>query len=248
MAQKMIAVYGVREGSGKTVVARELAGAYQLRGKKTLLVDMVLGGGQIAGSLGLSPEPNLGQWLQEMDRQMNEDLPPFALRFSPEEVAPFIQHHYTGLDVLAASPLDFPGRAAGMVEVVITHLRPLSHEVIIFDTRSVVREYVLRLLSLVDTVLLVTDSYRYHLEYAAGVLERLREAGVTTDHFQLVLNRMPTLTDESPREAARQLGLPLAGVLPELPAMQPGRNNRTLSYELVDHFTRSINQLVERLE
>ncbi|MDQ0287074.1 pilus assembly protein CpaE [Desulfofundulus luciae] len=249
LAQKMIAVYGAREGSGKTVVARELAGAFHLRGKRTLLVDMVLGDGQVTRALGLSPEPNLGQWLQEIDRRINSGLPYFELRFSPEEITSYIQRHYTGLDVLATSPVDFPGQAAGMVEVVVTHLRSLPYEVVIFDTRSGVREYILRILSMVDVILLVEDGYHYHIQHVAEVLERLREAGVKTDHFQLVYNRMPSVVDESPGEAAADLRLPLAGVLPEHPELRQQRGGtKILSHEVVDHYTHAMNDLIERLE
>ncbi len=249
MAQKMVAVYGIREGSGKTIVARELAGAFHLRGKKTLLVDMVLGDGQVTRALGLAPEPNLGQWLLEIDRRVRRGLLYFELRFSPEEIASFIQHHYTGLDVLATSPVDFPGQAAGMVEVVVTHLRSLPYEVVVFDTRSAVREYILRILSMVDVVLLVEDSYHYHIQHVAEVLERLREAGVETDHFQLVCNRMPSVVDKSPEEAAADLGLPLAGVLPEHPELRQQRGGaKILSYEVVDRYTQAMNDLIERLE
>ncbi len=249
MAQKMIAVYGAREGSGKTVVARELAGAFCLRGKKTLLVDMVLGEGRVSRALGLSPEPNLGQWLQQINKRIKEGQPYFRLRFSPEEVASYIQRHYTGLDVLATSPVDFPGQAAAMVEVVLTHLRKLPYEVIIFDTRSGVREYILRILSMADVVLLVEDGYHYHIQYVAGVLERLRENGVKTEHFQLLYNRMPSLVDEPPGEAAVDLGLPLAGVLPEHPELRQMRGGAGfLSRDLVDQFTRAIDELVDRLE
>lgn len=248
MKQKTIAVYGAREGVGKTAVALELAGAYCLRGKKTLLVDMALGGGQVAKLLRLAAEPNLGQWLQEIDEIIKEGQPYYDLKFPLEKVASFVQRHYTGLFVLASSQVDFPGRAAEMIEVVLSHLRQMDYEVIIFDTRSVVREYVLRLLSQVDIVLLVEDTYRYHIQHAAEILERLREAGLATSHFHLVCNRLPSLADEAPEEAAAVLGIPLEGVLPEHPGLNQRFGPRPASLEEANHYTQAINELITRLE
>lgn len=248
MGQKLVAVYGTREGSGKTAVALELAGAYSLRGKKTLLADMALGGGQIAKLLNLPPEPNLGQWLQEIDELIRQGYPYYELQFPLEKVDSFIQRHYTGLFVLAASPRDYPGRAAEMIEVVLSHLKRTDYEVIIFDTRSVVREYVLRLLSQVSMALLVEDTYRYHLQQAAETIERLREAGLDTGNIYLVCNRLPSLGDETPQEAAAALGIPLAGVLPEHPRLNQRFGPRPASFEEVGQYTQALEDLVARLE
>ncbi|WP_027719347.1 AAA family ATPase [Desulfovirgula thermocuniculi] len=248
MGQKLVAVYGTREGAGKTAVALELAGAYCLRRKKTLLVDMALGGGQVAGLLKLPPEPNLGQWLQEIDELMREGRPYYEIEFPLERVTSLIQQHYTGLFVLAASPRDYPGRAAEMVEVVLSHLKRTDYEVVVFDTRSVVREYVLCLLSQAGVVLLVEDTYRYHLQHAAETLERLREAGLDTGNFYLVCNRLPSLADEAPQEAAVALGIPLAGVLPEHPRLNQRFGPRPVSYEELSRYTQALEELVARLE
>lgn len=248
-APLIIAVYGIQDGSGKTSVAREIAGNYLLKGKKTLLADVVLGHGRVTSSLRLPAEPNLGNWLSEVDDRIKGGEGFLNISYTEKEIGPYIQKHYTGLNVLATSPLDFPGQAANILDVVLRSLKNTSYEVIVLDTQAIVRNYVLKILTEANAVLLVVDTFRYDIEYAKEVLERLEIAGVKTKNFRLVLNRFPSIVQENPEEIAAQLGLPVAGVLPEHPELkQANVPARILSYEVIDQYTKSIEEIITRIQ
>ena len=54
-----IAVFGGKGGIGKTITTLNLAGAYELLQKKTLIIDLDLFGGGIATALNLDFEKNI---------------------------------------------------------------------------------------------------------------------------------------------------------------------------------------------
>jgi cellulose biosynthesis protein BcsQ len=214
---KTIAAYSIHSKTGKTTVAKELAQCYQMLGKKTLLVDCTFGQNDLFSMIGKSLHvPNLYDWVVEIDKKL-KSIHWFDITYEPEEVNKYIAVHPGGMGLLTCQKADFPGKLAQIVKVILAALAKMPYDVIIFDARAEIREYIVRLLSAVDTVLLITDTYRYDVYETKYIMERLQEAGCRTDHFMILFNKKPSFFDDSPPQIAADLNLKMAGTLPDYP-------------------------------
>ena len=213
---KTIAAYSIHRKTGKTTVAKELAQCYQMNGKKTLLVDFTFGQNNLFSMIGSLHVPNLYDWVLEIDRK-SQDIHWFDIAYEPDEVNKYIAVHPGGMGLLTCQKAEFPEKLAVIVNVILAALAKMPCDVIVFDARTEIREYIVRLLSAVDTVLLVTDTYRYDVYETKYIMERLQEAGCRTDHFKVLFNKKPSFFDDTPPQIAADLHLEMAGTLPDYP-------------------------------
>ncbi|MFZ5595451.1 MAG: AAA family ATPase [Bacillota bacterium] len=218
-ATKTIAVYSVNKKVGKSTVARELAGSYQVGGKKTLLVDLTLGRGGVLKSM-LAPDgrPDLSHWVEDIVRRLKKK-PWHEITYTPEVVSQYVFTHESGLSILSCNIIDVPEQMMDVTAVILYSLAGCRYDVIVFDLMSAVRDYVIRVLSSVETVLLVADTYRYDVKEVQLVMERLEEANCRTDHFKVVFNKKPDFFDDSPLQLAEEFKMPMIGSLPDFPGL-----------------------------
>lgn len=240
---KTIAVYSVRKGTGKSTVARELAGFCQIDGKKTLLVDLTLGRSRfLEGALALAG-PDLSDWLDDIENRLR-NTPWHAIEYTPEEIQKHIRVNSTGLGILSCAQRKTPGGMPEAVGVILNSLARLDYGVMVFDLNSEVRDYVIRVLSAVDEVLLVTDTYRYDVGEVKMTMERLKDAGCRMDHFRVVFNRKPSFFDDDPLQVAEEFNLPMAGSLPDYPRLS--RDFLTVADE-ISEYTQAMKKLIASL-
>lgn len=237
---KTIGVYSIHRKTGKSTVARELAGYYQLSGKKTLLVDLTFGETSLMSMLNGIHVPNLYDWVIDIDKKLKKN-PWFEISYELDQVDKYIATHPGGLGILSCQPAKYPQTMSGIVNVILAALAKVPCDVIVFDTRSEVREYINRVLSAVQTVLLVIDTYRYDVWEAKHVMERLEEAGCKTSHFKVLFNKKPSFFDDSPPQIAEDLHLEMAGSLPDYPGL--GEN----VLNAFEEYNEAMKKIVEKL-
>ena len=104
----MFTIFSTKGGSGKTVIATNLAVSFARDGKRTLLIDFDLHSGDDALVLGLSP-----RWTVLDLVQSPGDL-------DAEKLAGFVTRHSSGVDLLPA-----PTRPDEEELVAIDRLEPL---------------------------------------------------------------------------------------------------------------------------
>ncbi len=240
---RTIAVYSVHKKAGKTTVVRELAGFYQLAGKQTLLVDFTLGKSGFLNGLPAPGKLDFSSWLKDIEKKLKH-LPPHEIRYSPEEILKYTHVDATGLSILSCAPGRIPDRMLEMAGVVMNSLAGTSYGVIVFDLNSEVRDYIISVLSSADTVLLVTDTYRYDVVEVKMVMERLKEAGCRMDHFKVVFNKKPSFFDDTPLQIAEEFNLPMAGSLPDYPKLSP---NFFINIETVSEYSQAMKKLIENV-
>lgn len=225
-AAKTIAVYSVAKKAGKSTVARELSGFYQIGGKKTLLVDFTYGKSKILKYMSADGYDGLSEWVEDIARKLREH-PWYEIKYKQEEVSAYVYQHSTGLGILSCRAMDKPQKMLEITGVMLQALSGCDYDVIVFDLEAGLRDYLMKVLGTVDTVLLVTDTFRYDVMEVREALERLQEANIRTDHFKLLFNKKPSFLDETPSEVSGELHMPIAGTLPDYPDL----NNR-LQYNL----------------
>lgn len=242
-SSRTIAVYSVNKRAGKTTVVGELAGFCQIEGKKTLLVDLTLGKSGFLKGVQAMGRPDLADWISDITEKLKKQ-PWHNIKYSPEEIKRYACVNAAGLSILSCLPFKAPGRMLEVVSVVLNSLAGCDYDVIVFDLDSEVRDYIILVLSSVDTVLLVTDTYRYDVDEVKMAMERLREANCRLDKFKVVFNRKPSFFDEDPLQVAMDFNLPMAGSLPDYPNLSEDFLTVT---DQISKYSQAMKKLIENI-
>ena len=174
----MFTVFSTKGGSGRTVVATNLAVSFALAGRRTLLIDLDLHSGDDALMLGLTPSWTVLDLLQspgEMDA---------------EQLAGFVMHHSSGLDLLPA-----PRRPDEEELVRIERLADVlaiarrSYDAVVIDTSSQFSPATLLAIDHTDTLLLVCASDVATLKSLKLALETLEQLELSHIAVRIVMNR-----------------------------------------------------------
>lgn len=200
---KVITVYSPQGGSGKTVIAANLAVALTLEGARTVLVDLNLQFGDVDLVLNLLPERTLAA------------LVPRLNQLDPELLEQFLTKHDTGLKVLAAPsrPEYAQTITAQVVEQVVNVLRQ-NYSFIVIDTASELSDVTLAALDQADVVLLVTTLDLLSLNNTRTVLETLQQLNFPFEKIGLVLNRADSKVGITPEDVEATLELPISVHIP----------------------------------
>lgn len=195
---RIITVMSAKGGSGKTVMATNLAMllAQNHDPKRVVVVDADLQFGDVCLVLQLEPRLTVVNAAQEIHRLDNALLDSLLTK------------HPTGMSVLAA-PLE-PAFAdeistASMVEI-LGRLRTMFDYVIV-DTASLLDELLLSLLERADEVLFVVDMDLPSVKNAKLALDTLQLIKFPFEKIKLVLNRHNSKARLDVSEMERSLGL-----------------------------------------
>ncbi|TYO96150.1 AAA family ATPase [Desulfallas thermosapovorans] len=246
---KAVAVYGCTASTGKTSVAKELAGFFHLQGRSTMLVDLDLTKGQLTEKLGLNSSPNIGTWLTDIFKKL-DSLPFWNINYTRDEIEPYVQK-FDGLSVLAsntADNLDSSPLLLYGIDVIMRSLLATPYDVLVFDTNGKVRDYTFNALLRMNKVLLVAEPFGFSLPNAEAFIRLLQDEGFNPDQFGLVLNRYPTYAEEDPLEISRALGISLYGVLPNYPDLSGKKGHaRIFTMDRSNRFTEEIGNIAQKI-
>ncbi len=202
---KVVTVMSPKGGSGKTVIASNLAVllAQQLGDGRAALVDADLQFGDDSLVLQLEPRLTVVNIVHDIDR-LDEAL-----------VDSVLARHPSGLRVLPA-PLE-PAYAdeislASMIDI-IGVMRSMF-EVVVVDTSSSFDEMLLSILERSDFVLIVVDMDLLSVKNAKLALDTLRLLKFPSSKIRLVLNRANARARLDEREIEKTLGTNVAARIP----------------------------------
>jgi pilus assembly protein CpaE len=202
---KVVTVMSPKGGSGKTVLASNLAVvlAQQLGDGRVSLVDADLQFGDDSLVLQLEPRLTVVNIVHDMDR-LDEAL-----------VDSVLARHPSGLRVLPA-PIE-PAYAdeisiASMIDI-IGVMRSMF-EVVVVDTSSSFDELLLSLLERSDLALIVVDMDLLSVKNAKLALDTLRLLKFPSSKIRLILNRSNARARLDEREIEKTLGMNVAARIP----------------------------------
>jgi pilus assembly protein CpaE len=196
-------VFSTKGGSGKTVIATNLAVSFARQGTRTLLVDLDLHSGDDALVLGLSP-----RWTVLDLVQSPGDL-------DAEKLAGFVTKHSSGVDLLPA-----PTRPDEEELVAVDRLEPLlevarsSYDVVIIDTSSQFSPATLLAIDNTDTLVLVGASDVPTIKSLKIALETLELLEVNLADVRILMNRSGAKVGLEDRDVERTLRREITYTLP----------------------------------
>jgi pilus assembly protein CpaE len=178
---QLIAVLGPKGGIGKTITSCNLAVALAVRGKSTVLVDLDLQFGDVALSLGLTPDTS------------SFELAVSGGSLDIEKIDAFLLNHSSGLRVLAAPAR--PDQAASVtpefIADVFTVLRE-EFEFVVVDTPPAFTPEVITTIDASSYITLVGMLDALSLKNTRLGMETLELMGYDSDRTRVVLNRANT--------------------------------------------------------
>ena len=187
-------VFSTKGGSGKTVIATNLAVCFARMGRRTLLIDFDLHSGDDALVLGLSPRWTILDLVQSPG-----DL-------DAEKLAGFVTRHGSGVDLLPA-----PTRPDEEELVAIERLEPLleiareNYDMVVIDTSSNFSPAVLLGIDHTDSLLLVGASDVPTIKSLKIALETLELLEMNLKDVRIVMNRSGAKVGLEDRDVERTL-------------------------------------------
>ncbi len=236
---RVVTVFSPKGGTGKTVVATNLAAAIAKReGKRTLLLDLDLQFGDAAIALGIEPEKTI------------YDLVVAPGELDPEKVAGYVTKHPCGLDLLAA-PLR-PEDAELVVEGKITSLLEVarsSYDVIVVDTSPFFHGPMLATLDRTDDLLVLCGLDVPTLKNIRLALQTLELLSFPTSRIRYVMNRANSNVGLKQREVEEALKVKIAYELPSTRTVQlcVNRGNPAVLAEPRSDFANAIGVIAKEL-
>ena len=188
-AGRVITVFSPKGGTGKTVIASNLAAALAKQGRKTLLLDLDLQFGDAAIVMGIEPEKTI------------YDLVVAPGELDIEKLAGYTTKHPCGLDILPA-PLR-PEDAELVTESKITRLLEVAREcydAIIVDTSPFFHGPMLATLDRTDELLVLCGLDVPTLKNVRLAMQTLELLSFPSSRIRYVLNRANTKVGLSKRE------------------------------------------------
>jgi pilus assembly protein CpaE len=222
---RVVTVFSPKGGSGKSVVATNLAVAAAALGKKrTLLVDLDLQFGDAAIMLGVSPNSTV------------RELIGTPTELDAEKLSVYTERHSSGVSVLPA-PMN-PEEAEFVREDAIRSLLTVArsaYDLVVVDTAPFFYGPMLATLDQTDQLLLLCNPDVPTLKNVRLTLKTLELLSFGQDRLRMVLNRAnPAVMDRGDVEAA--LDRKVDFVLPLDPAV-PQAVNQAIPAVLVDDET-----------
>lgn len=201
---KIITVMSAKGGSGKTVLATNLALLLnRLPEKSVALVDADLQFGDVCLVLQLEPRFTMVNASHELHH------------LDPELLESMLTEHPSGLKVLAA-PLE-PAFAddittAGLMQM-LDVLRE-TYDYVVVDTASMLDELILSLIERSDEILMLVDMDLPSVKNAKLALETLRLLKFSTSNVRMVMNRSDSKAKLDNKEIEAALKMEISASIP----------------------------------
>jgi pilus assembly protein CpaE len=232
---RVIAVYGVRGGSGATFVATHLAASFADRGRRCVLVDLDSAFADVTIALGIDPHS-----------RTIADLVPVLDELGPDHLQDAVQSHPRGFSVLPA-PSEPPSDGQlppGLYPATIALLSG-AFEVVVLHLPRTLDEAVRTLVRMADDVLVVLAPDLFSLHAARRVSQALGTVD-KEERVRLVLN--PALRSRiGRREIERVFGSPPFGSIRFDPAVDRAQARSRLLPPRRRGAARDIGHLAEKL-
>jgi pilus assembly protein CpaE len=210
----IVTVFSPKGGTGKTVVATNLAAALaKIEAKKTLILDLDLQFGDAAIMLGVEPEKTIF------------DLVVAPGELDTEKLSGYATHHPCGLEIMPA-PLR-PEDAELVTEAKLARLLEVareSYDVIVVDTSPFFHGPMLATLDRTDELFLLCGLDVPTLKNVKLALQTLEMLSFPHDRIKIVLNRANSKVGMKPSEVEDALGMKLAHLIPSDRAVPLGVN------------------------
>jgi Flp pilus assembly CpaE family ATPase len=231
----LVTVFSPKGGSGKTVVATNLAVAAQRSGLSTLIADFDLQFGDAALALAVPPRATITDLAASSGDIDSDKLTSFVVTESRSSIA-----------VLAAPKRPEEAQVLGQMELTaVLDAARRAYSAVVVDTGPLFDAAMLAALDRTDTLLMICNPEVTSLKNVRIGLETVERLGFPRDRVQLVANRIGAAGGVSRAEMEEALDAAIAFELPDDASVPTAINNATpvLLDEPSSKFSRAVTGL-----
>lgn len=201
---RVLTVFSAKGGSGKTMLAVNLAATLADRGhRQVCIVDLDLAFGDVAIAMQLFPAHTIA------------DAVPLGGQIDSSAVAAMLTQHSAGLSAIVAptEPSTAESIHPKLISTLLDVLRD-EFDYIVVDTSPAFDDQVMAALDVSDLITLIVTPDVPALKTLKITVETLLELGYPREKLRLVLNRSDSRVGISHAEVEKTAVMPLAGLIP----------------------------------
>jgi Flp pilus assembly CpaE family ATPase len=230
----IVTVFSPKGGTGKTVLATNLAAACAAGGMRTLLLDFDLQFGDSALTLAMAPKASIS------------DLAASAGRVDVDKLNAFVATDpRTGLALLAAPKRPEEAEVVGQEELAgVLKAARTAYDVVVVDTGPLFDRALLAAIDHTDRLLLVCTPEVTSLKNVRLGLETIDRLGFPRERISLIANRIGAKGGVDRSDIERALEAEIAYQLPDDPAV-PAAVNRAVPVVVGDEASKFARDVVE---
>lgn len=231
---KVIVVYSPKGGTGRTMLAINLAIALKTEETKVAVVDGNLQFGDVA------------VFLNEQGKNTILDLTPRVDELDPDIVQEvMVTHRASGLDILAAPPRpEMADKVSGeQFSKLITYFRKI-YSYIIVDTASYLTETVQSALDVANIIILITTQDIPAIKNCNLFLSLAEESGIKRNRVMFIMNRYDRRIAITPEGVGERLHQEIVAAIPFDEKVATQSVNRGVPFLLDNNRTQPIGKSV----
>ena len=172
---KILCLFGVKGGIGKSILSLNLAGAASNQKIKTLIIDMDIYGGSIALALNKEVNKTIYNFVDDYNNNRYEDIKDYVTKYN--EYIDFI-----------ASPKD-PRKSnkidSTYLDILLDKVK-FNYDLIILDTNHILNEINLSLLDKSDDILFVLSNDSFDIKNMRTLISIFKD--LDKNNYKIVLN------------------------------------------------------------
>ena len=172
---KILCLFGVKGGIGKSIISMSLAGVASNKHIKTLIIDMDIYGGSIALALNKKQEKTIYNFVDDYNNNRYKDIKDYITNYN--EYIDFI-----------ASPID-PRKSnkidSEYLEILLDKSK-FNYDLIILDTNHILNEINLSILDKSDEILLMISNDSFDIKNMRTLISIFKD--LEKDNYKVLLN------------------------------------------------------------
>ena len=172
---KILCLFGVKGGIGKSIISMSLAGVASNKHIKTLIIDMDIYGGAISLAFNKPVEKTIYNFVDDYNNNRYKDIKDYITKYN--EYIDFI-----------ASPID-PRKSnkidSEYLEILLDKSK-FNYDLIILDTNHILNEINLNLLDKSDNILFMLNNDTYNIKNMRNLINIFKD--LEKDNYKVLLN------------------------------------------------------------
>ncbi len=172
---KILCLFGVKGGIGKSVLALNLAGVASLNKIKTLIIDMDIYGGSIALALNKENNKTIYNFVDDYNNNRFEDIKNYICTYNE-----YIDYISSPKDPRKSNKID-----SIYLEILLEKAR-YNYDLIILDTNHILNEINLSIMDKSDEILFVVSNDMFDLKNMRNLIAIFKD--LEKDNYRVLLN------------------------------------------------------------
>ena len=171
----ILCVFGVKGGTGKSIITMNLSGVCSNINKRVLLIDADLFGGNIAVALNKQVNKTIFNFVDDYNNNRYKNINDYIIKYNE-----YIDYIAAPIDPRKANKID-----PRYIDILLDKAK-FNYDLIIIDTNHILNEINLSILDKSDKILFVTTNDSFDLKNMRNLISIFKDLNI--DKYKLLLN------------------------------------------------------------